>query len=100
MKHAFLDNTLVCKDEKCLDELEVLYSYKVFKKKPKKCPHCGSENLEGLELVGIKEGALFWECDECLFKFLKYSIKNTLDYLKEGDGYWYNPNNWKNIERN
>ena len=100
MQYAFLDNTLKCETKKCLDKLEVLYAYKVFKDKPKKCPHCGYEILQGLEIVGAKEGALFWECDECMFKFLKYSIKNTLEFLQGAEDYWYNPNDWKNKERN
>ena len=100
MKHAFLDNTLICKNKTCLDKLEVLYEFKVFDKKPKKCPYCGDKKIEGLEIIGIKEGALFWECETCLFKFLKYSIRTTLDFLGEGEKYWYNPNDWKNKDRN
>ena len=100
MKHAFLDNTLICDSVKCLDDLEVLHEFKVFKEKPKICPNCDSKHLDGLEIIGVKDGPLFWECDECLFKFLKYSIGMTLKLLGNADGYWYNPNDWKNQERN
>ena len=100
MKYAFLDNNLICKGKDCLDKLEVLHEFKVFKKKPSECPNCDSKKLDGLEIVGIKEGSLFWECEECMFKFLKYSIRKTLGFLSNAEGYWYNPNDWKNQERN
>ena len=100
MKHAFLDNTLSCKSVKCLEKLEVLHEYKPFKHKPKQCPNCESKKLDGLEIIGAGEGAIFWECDNCMFKFLKYSIEDTLELLRDAEEYWYNPRDWLNNIRN
>ena len=100
MKHAFLDNTLSCKSVKCLEKLEVLHEYKPFKHKPKQCPNCESKKLDGLEIIGAGEVAIFWECDNCMFKFLKYSIEDTLELLRDAEEYWYNPRDWLNNIRN
>ena len=101
MKHAFLDNTLSqINASNCLKKLEVLCEYKVFDKKPKQCPNCDSRDLDGLEIIGIKEGAIFWECENCMFKFLKYSVQKTLKYFKEAEGTWYTPSDWQKKERN
>ena len=98
MKKAFLDIDLVCRNIKCLDDLEVMYEYDVYKNKPERCPNCLSKELDGLEILGAKAGALFWECEDCMFKFLKYPVKNTLFYLKEASKYWYNPKDWSTYE--
>ena len=70
------------------------YEDEVYSKRPKVCPHCLSEEVSGIEIMGAKEGALLWECDKCDEIYLKYSIDETEKELQLAKVYWTNPKDW------
>ena len=44
----------------------------LYKSRPDVCPHCQSDNMIGLEVMGADEGILLWECSSCLCIYLRY----------------------------
>ena len=46
-------------------ELIGVYSDRVHKHPPKECLLCKDDEFSELELVGIDDKPLFWECEEC-----------------------------------
>ena len=94
MRGAFVDERLDCKSKKCLEKLDV-NSRKIYKDKPSKCPKCKGKQICKLQIYGAKEGALFWECEDCDNKYLMFPIEETLTYLIEASKTWYNPNDFK-----
>ena len=71
----------------------------VFSKKPEVCPHCSSDKIFGIEVMGAKLGALLWECDKCFHKYLKYTKDYTEKELKEASAYWTNPSDWGRVPK-
>ena len=55
---------------------------------PATCPHCSHEDIQGIELLGAKEGTLFWECEKCESKFLRYTKQTTVKYLDRASKLW------------
>ncbi len=54
---------------------------KAHKHQPEECAHCGSEYVKGIEVIGARNGVLYWECESCLEPFLRFSEKETKNYL-------------------
>lgn len=50
---------------------------KVFKEEPSACPYCTSRDIKALEVLGAHKEALFWECDKCGTRMLRFSKKYT-----------------------
>jgi len=48
---------------------------------PEDCAHCGSEYIRGIEVMGARDGVLYWECENCLEPILRYSPRETKEYL-------------------
>ena len=48
---------------------------------PEDCAYCGSEYVIGIEVIGARDGVLYWECENCLEPILRYSPKKTKEYL-------------------
>jgi hypothetical protein len=44
---------------------------KVFKKKPLSCSICNEHTIYALELIGVANRPLFWECEGCSALFLR-----------------------------
>lgn len=72
---------------------------KVYKKKPECCSKCKSKTVLGLEVLGGKEGILFWICDACDNLHLKYTLKTTKKWLDISRGFWTTPDSWPIPER-
>ena len=78
---------------------ELLESLGVFGKKvhdkcPDKCPVCNHENFSTLELIGVHDKPVFWECEECGSLHCRKDrawIESRIDKL---DDLWTNPNDW------
>ena len=52
---------------------------KRFKQAPKSCNCCGKENsIIGIELIGAKQGTLYWECEVCKERYLKSVLPDEL----------------------
>ena len=58
---------------------------KNFEEKPKSCPICGYHKMDAVELLGVKTGPFFWECDRCKSRFLRYPPNKTDRFLKEAE---------------
>ena len=71
-----------------------IIDFEVYEEKPEKCNDCKSFNVIGLEVLGAKEGILFWICDDCENLHLKYDLEETKAYLEKGKGYWTNKEDW------
>ena len=61
---------------------------------PDVCPHCHSNEMSGIEIMGAQKGALLWECNDCLDVYLKYDKDKTEKELQEASHYWTNPGDW------
>ena len=49
---------------------------------PKKCPYCGSEDcIHGIEVIAAYNGTLFWECEHCGEKLLRFTKQTTAKHL-------------------
>ena len=67
---------------------------KVYKDIPKKCAHCDSEQIVGMNVLGAGEDVLFWMCDLCEMLFLTKDSDETEMLLEISSKYWTNPNDW------
>lgn len=65
-----------------------------YKKSPKKCKLCGSDELEPLEVLGAIDKPLFWECQDCDYKYLIYSRSKTEKLLAPAYGCWTVQSAW------
>lgn len=66
----------------------------VYKDMPKKCSHCKSEQIVGMNVLGACEEVLFWMCDSCEVLFLTKDMAETEILLEISSQYWTNPNDW------
>ena len=64
---------------------------KFWKESPNECPNCDDDNFFGLEILGACDGPLFWVCETCKTKLLKYTPKTTLKYLKGANMLYSSP---------
>tara|TARA_X000001382_G_scaffold110471_1_gene87016 strand:+ start:72 stop:386 length:315 start_codon:yes stop_codon:yes gene_type:complete len=64
---------------------------------PKTCPDCNYDGLQGIELLGAKEGTLFWECVRCEGRFLRYTKQTTIKYLNIASKLWIDLGGLENI---
>tara|TARA_R100001082_G_scaffold20395_2_gene9917 strand:- start:114 stop:443 length:330 start_codon:yes stop_codon:yes gene_type:complete len=71
----------------------------VFDVMPDVCPHCHSDEMHGIEIMGAKKGVLLWECCDCLDVYLKYDKNKTEKELQSASGYWTNIKDWGKIPR-
>ena len=54
---------------------------KIYKEEPAYCSLCGCSDIIGIELLGTNDGILFWQCELCDSRMLKYSLKRTKEWL-------------------
>tara|TARA_Y100000310_G_C20613002_1_gene779024 strand:+ start:542 stop:838 length:297 start_codon:yes stop_codon:yes gene_type:complete len=62
---------------------------KNFEDKPEKCHICGFSDIGSVELLGVKDGPFFWECDRCSSRFLRYTHRETQKLLKRAEHLYY-----------
>ena len=70
-----------------LDEIGVIGT-KVFKRCPDSCPICGNGVLTTLELIGVANRPLFWECTNCNALHCMEERKWIEHRIKKLDGCW------------
>mgnify|MGYP003123360502 FL=1 len=68
-----------------------------FHVKPDECWICGHKKIGYIELIGVQTGAIFWECDLCSARFLRYPPDDTRHMLKEAEKLFYDLENLGNI---
>ena len=66
----------------------------IYKEKPATCSDCNSKLVIGLEVLGAKDGILFWICDDCENLHLKYSESYTERCIEVSKGFWTYNNAW------
>ncbi len=67
----------------------------VFRNCPKECTHCECKKFETLELVGLSNKPLFYECVACGTLHLKYRRGWVEKQFTKIKGLWTNPNDWE-----
>lgn len=70
---------------------------KFSKEAPTSCSKCDSDDFFGLEILGAGLGPIFWVCNNCDKKVMKYSQKTTLKYLNEASELYSCPKDWDNF---
>lgn len=70
-----------------LDDIGVIGN-RVFRACPASCPTCGSSELSTLELIGVANRPLFWECCSCGALYCMEERKWIEKRIKKLDGFW------------
>ena len=70
-----------------------------FEKKPKKCLHCKSRDMEAIEVLGAIDEPILWGCLKCDTLYLKFSRSKTEVLLANAIGLWTNSKDWGYVER-
>jgi len=50
-------------------------------KPPDNCPYCSGNEIQGVEILGAFEGPLFWECNRCAERMLRFTKSITIKHL-------------------
>tara|TARA_R110002020_G_scaffold67823_7_gene177990 strand:- start:838 stop:1134 length:297 start_codon:yes stop_codon:yes gene_type:complete len=54
---------------------------------PSTCPYCSREDtIFGVEVIAAYDGTLYWECDHCEEKMLRFTKQTTVKHLAKTDG--------------
>ena len=85
------------KPERVLDDLGVV-NHRHYKTKPHKCSICRSTVISTLEIVGVSNDPLFWECEDCGALFCIKNYKWICEQIVENlYDCWTNPQTWEDI---
>jgi len=69
------------------NNLEIKGTKRWRKDPPEKCPYCGNcDCITGVEVIAAYDGHLFWECDECGEKMLRFTKQTTVKHLAKTAG--------------
>jgi len=79
------------------EELGIRGTKRWKKEPPPECPYCGQTKIQGIEIIGAKEGPLFWECEDCQQKLLRYTKETTEKYLAKTSELWVDLEGLENI---
>ena len=76
--------------------LEVLgvIDNKIFKKAPKTCSDCKGVKFDTLEIIGVHDKPLFYECVACGTLHLRYKRNWVAEKFKVLSGLYTNPDDW------
>ena len=97
-----LGNKLIMLED-LVDELTGSYVHQLIKRKdmgrtfvdkPEVCPHCQSDKISGIEVMGAQNDILLWECTKCLCLYLRYDKLHTEKELEIASVFWTNPKDW------
>jgi ribosomal protein L37AE/L43A len=91
---------LLCNEtsEKNFFNLLDIYPKRQFKEPPNNCINCESSDIIQLEILGIERPAMFWECNKCGKKHMKYSKSYTYKLLKTLNDFYINPDDFVAIQ--
>ena len=81
-----------------LDRMGVCGS-RVYKRKPMHCPICKSTELAELEVIGIGDDPLFWECDKCGALHCRKDRDWIELQIRKFKGCWTNPADWETPDK-
>ena len=91
---VMLDDLIVSDVKDSLLDAIGVSSEACYKDSPDKCKVCGSIELEPLEVLGACLKPLFWECQDCDYKYLIYPRTKTEEFLTPAYGCWTTPSAW------
>ena len=57
----------------------------------------GADIFRELEFKGTKQGTLYWECEVCKERYLKFTKQTTIKYLKIASELWIDLGGLENI---
>jgi len=81
-------------EDSLLDAIGV-FGEACYKSRPGICKLCHSKEIEPLEILGSPiSRPLFWECQECDYKYLIYSRRKTERVLAIACSFWTSPLDW------
>ena len=66
----------------------------VFRKFPKNCTHCECKKFDSLEIIGVHNKPIFYECVACGTLHLKYTRGWVEKQFKNLEGLFTNPEDW------
>jgi hypothetical protein len=66
-----------------VSDFDKIIGNKSFPDKPATCPHCYSEKMKDVEVLGAYNGPLFWECEHCSVQLLRFSKRTTDKHLNK-----------------
>ena len=91
---------LLCNETRSKNFFELLdiYKDKQFRKPPKNCVSCNSTDIVSLEILGIDKEVIFWECEVCGKKHMKYSKSYTYKLLNTLKDCYINPDDFIDIQ--
>ena len=82
------------KPERILGDLGVV-NHRYYAKRPEKCSICRCKVISTLEIVGVGNDALFWECEDCGALFCKRRFKWICQEIEKLYDSWTNPGDWE-----
>tara|TARA_Y100001963_G_scaffold160235_1_gene269367 strand:+ start:43023 stop:43343 length:321 start_codon:yes stop_codon:yes gene_type:complete len=91
--------TTNCVDPKTVLDKMGVHGSKVYKAKPMHCPVCKSTRLDELEVIGIDEEPLFWECDKCGALHCRKDRDWIELQIKKFEGCWTNAADWETPDK-
>jgi len=54
------------------------------KEPPDVCPYCSRQKtIHGIEIIAAYDGTLFWECEACEERFLRFTRRTTVKHLQK-----------------
>lgn len=76
---------LVQKSNSGLDifnKLDIQGTKRWSKAPPDNCPYCSEpKTVYGIEVIAAYDGVLFWECDHCQKRMLRFTKETTVKHL-------------------
>lgn len=87
-----------CEGDTILERIGI-YGTKTYTDKPDKCPHCGDEDMIGIEVLGTLQKPLLWQCTECSERYLRLGSSTTEKLLRIVRDTYTNPQDWGEVPR-
>ena len=72
---------------------------KVYNHKPMHCPVCKSVEIDELEVIGISDEPIFWECDKCGSLHCRKDRDWIEQQIRKFEGCWTNADDWKTPDK-
>ena len=64
------------------NKLEIKGTKRFRHEPPEVCPYCSSKDtIGGIEVIAAYDGVLFWECEHCGEKLLRFTKQTTVKHL-------------------
>jgi len=78
-----LDASNISSGSDIFNKLDFKGTKKWKKEPPEVCPYCSGEEIQGVEILGAFDGPLFWECNKCAERMLRFTKQTTIKHLEK-----------------